>query len=175
MQKAKQPMTTMKRRAQQAERARPRQAAARRRGVPARPVDVPVVGVGASAGGLEALNKLFDALPPDSGMAFVLIQHLDPTHPSMMAGLLAAHTAMTVLEAGEGMRVERDHVYVIPPGAYLAIRDGALRLTRPRDRHGARMPVDFFLSALAEDRGARAMSVVLSGTGADGSAGVLSI
>ena len=88
-----------------------------------------MVGIGASAGGLEALNKLFDALPPDTGMAFVLIQHLDPTHKSMMVGLLAGHTAMTVLEAADGMPVERDHVYVIPPGVYLSIRDGALRLT----------------------------------------------
>src|SRR5258708_3945559 len=164
MQKAKQPMTTMKRRAQQAERARPRQAAARRRGVPARPVDVPVVGVGASAGGLEALNKLFDALPPDSGMAFVLIQHLDPTHPSMMVGLLAGHTSMKVLEAAEDMPIERDHVYVMPPGVYLSICEGAFQLTKPRERHGARMPFDFFLRSLAEDCGERAVCAVLSGT-----------
>src|SRR5437870_858988 len=104
-------MTTMKRRALPAERARPRQAA-RRRQAPVRPVAVQVVGLGASAGGLEALNKLFDALPSDTGMAFVLIQHLDPTHTSMMVGLLAGHTAMTVLEAAEGMTVARDHVYV---------------------------------------------------------------
>src|SRR4051812_39309147 len=103
MQKAKQFMTTTKRRALQAERTRPRPDAARRRVAPARPIEVPVVGLGASAGGLEALNKLFDALPSDTGMAFVLIQHLDPTHASMMVGLLAGHTAMTVLEAAEGM------------------------------------------------------------------------
>src|SRR3954470_11587457 len=99
-------MTTTKRGALQADRARPRLAAPRRRRAPARPVEVPVVGIGASAGGLEAFSKLLDALPADTGMAFVLIQHLEPTHASLMAGLLAGHTAMTVLEAGEGMTVE---------------------------------------------------------------------
>src|SRR5436190_14742675 len=130
--------------------------------------DFPVVGLGASAGGLDALYKLFDALPPNPGMAFVLIQHLDPTHSSMMVGLLASHTAMPMLEAADGMPVERNRVYVIPPGVYLSIRDGALRLTNPRERHGARMPIDFFLRSLAEDRGARAVCAVLSGTGHDG-------
>ena len=165
----------MKRRAGRAASARPRQAAARRPAAPARPGDLPVVGIGASAGGLEALTKLFDALPPATGMAFVLIQHLDPTHKSMMVGLLAGHTAMTVLEAAEGAVVERNHVYLIPPGAYLAIREGALRLTRPRERHGARAAFDFFLRSLAEDCGARAVCVVLSGTGADGSAGLTAV
>ena len=134
-----------------------------------------VVGLGASAGGLEALSRLFDALPPDTGMAFVLIQHLDPTHSSMMVGLLAGHTTMKVLEAADGMPVERDHVYVIPPGFYLSIREGALRLTNPRERHGARMAFDFFLRSLAEDCGARAICAVLSGTGADGSVGLRAI
>jgi two-component system CheB/CheR fusion protein len=142
---------------------------------PSRPDDFRVVGLGASAGGLEALYKLFDALPADTGMAFVVIQHLDPTHSSMMAGLLVGHTAMTVLEAADGMPIARDHVYVIPPGFYLAIRDGALRLTRPRERHGARMPFDFFLHSLAEEYGARAVCVILSGSGADGSLGLRAI
>jgi hypothetical protein len=108
-------------------------------------------------------------------MTFVLIQHLDPTHSSMMVGLLAGHTTMQVLEAADGMPVERDHVYVIPPGFYLSIREGALRLTNPRERHGARMPFDFFLRSLAEDCGARAVCTVLSGTGADGSVGLRAI
>jgi two-component system, chemotaxis family, CheB/CheR fusion protein len=137
--------------------------------------DFPVVGIGASAGGLDALYKLFDALPPDTGMAFILIQHLDPTHSSMMVGLLAGHTAMPVLEATDGMPIERNHVYIIPPAVYLAIRDGVLRLTAPRERHGARMPFDFFLRSLAEDCGARAVCAVLSGTGADGSIGLTAI
>src|SRR3984957_8215707 len=174
MPRAEKPMTT-KGRVRRAERVRPPQAAPRRRAAPSRPDDLLGVGIGASAGGLEALSKLFDALPPDTGMAFVLIQHLDPTHKSMMAGLLAGHTAMTVLEAANGMVVERDHVYVIPPGAYLAIRAGALRLTKPSERPGARMAFDFFLRSLAEDCGGRAACVVLSGTGADGSAGLTAV
>ncbi len=137
--------------------------------------DFVVVGLGASAGGLEALSKLFEALPADTGMAFILIQHLDPTHKSMMAALLAAHTSMTVREAAEGMTIERDHVYVIPPGFYLSIRAGVFRLTQPRERHGARMPFDFFLRSLAEDCGERAACAVLSGTGADGSLGLAAI
>src|SRR6202011_5320607 len=142
---------------------------------PSRPDDFLVVGLGASAGGLEALYKLFDALPAETGMAFVLVQHLDPTHSSMMVCLLAGHTAMQVSEAADGMAIERDHVYVIPPGVYLSISEGALRLTNPRERHGARMPFDFFLRSLAEDCGARAVCAVLSGTGADGSAGLTAI
>src|ERR1700740_30638 len=93
---------------------------------PPRADDFLVVGLGASAGGLEALYKLFDALPPDIGMAFILVVHLDPTHGSMMVGLLAGHTAMPVLEAADGMRIERDRVYIIPPGVYLSLSDGAL-------------------------------------------------
>src|SRR5580704_12090520 len=142
---------------------------------PPRADDFLVVGLGASAGGLEALYKLFDALPADTGMAFVLVQHLDPTHSSMMVGLLAGHTAMQVSEAADGMAIERDHVYVIPPGVYLSISEGALRLTNPRERHGARMPFDFFLRSLAEDCGARAVCAVLSGTGADGSVGLKAV
>jgi two-component system, chemotaxis family, CheB/CheR fusion protein len=168
---------TIELRAQRAGLGRPRRGRPplRQGEAPSRPDDFLVVGLGASAGGLEALFKFFDALPPDTGMAFVLIQHLDPTHNSMMVGLLAGHTAMTVLEAADRMPIERDHVYVIPPGAYLSIREGALRLTRPRERHGARMPFDFFLRSLAEDCGGRAVCAVLSGTGTDGSAGLTAI
>ncbi len=132
----------------------------------------PVVGLGASAGGLDAFQKFFDATPPKSGMAYVLIQHLDPTHASMMQELLASHTQMRVVEASDGMPLEPDHVYLIPPGAYLALQDGALRLSKPRERHGARLPFDFFLRSLAAECGARAICVILSGTGADGSLGL---
>src|SRR5580704_9356902 len=116
-----------------------------------------VVGLGASAGGLEALYKLFDALPCDTGMAFILVLHLDPTHESMMVGLLAGHTPMPVTEAANGTRIEPNHVYVIPPGAYLSISRGFLRLTNPPKRRGARMPFDFLLRSLADDCGARAV------------------
>jgi two-component system CheB/CheR fusion protein len=149
--------------------------AVRRQWAPARPEVFPVVGIGASAGGLEALYTLFDALPSDTGMAFILIQHLDPTHSSMMAGQLAGHTAMTVREAADGAPIARDHIHVIPPGFYLALRHGVLCLTRPRERHGTRMPFDFLLRSLAEDCGARAACVILSGTGSDGSIGLKAI
>lgn len=137
--------------------------------------DFPVVGIGASAGGLEAFQKFFDALPPDNGMAIILIQHLDPTHQSMMVELLAGRTPMTVQHAADGMRVERGRVYIIPPGVYLSVREGALRLSKPRERHGARLPFDFLLHSLAEEMGARAVCVILSGTGADGSLGLKAV
>ena len=119
--------------------------------------------------------ELLDALPPDTGMAFILIQHLDPTHASMMVDLLAGHTPMKVQQAADGMPLEREHVYLIPPGAYLSIRDGALRLSEPRERHGARLPFDFFLRSLAEEFGERAICVILSGTGGDGSLGLKAV
>ncbi len=135
----------------------------------------PVVGLGASAGGLDAFQKFFEAMPPKSGMAFVLIQHLDPTHDSMMRDLLSGRTQMQVVEASDGMPVEPDHVYLIPPGAYLALQEGALRLSKPRERHGARLPFDFFLRSLAAECGAHAICVILSGTGADGSRGLKAV
>ena len=134
-----------------------------------------VVAIGASAGGLDAASKLVDALPAGSGMAFILIQHLDPTHESMMAELLATHTSMTVQQATDGMLVERDHFYIIPPGTYLTVDNGVLRLSEPQARHGARMPFDFLLHSLADEYGARVICVILSGTGDDGSAGLKAV
>ena len=151
------------------ERASPRQAPLRDSN------DFPVIGIGASAGGLEAFQKFFDALPPDSGMAIILIQHLDPTHQSMMVELLAGHTSMKVQHAADGMEVERGSVYVIPPGVYLSMHEGALRLSKPRERHGARLPFDFLLHSLADEMGERAICVILSGTGADGSLGLKTV
>jgi two-component system CheB/CheR fusion protein len=138
-------------------------------------VDFPIVALGASAGGLDAFKKVFDALPANSGMAFVLIQHLDPTHESLMVDLLTGHTPMKVLQATDGMQLARERVYLIPPGAYLAIEDGTLRLSKPRERHGARMPFDFFLRSLAEECGERAICAILSGTGTDGSLGLKAV
>ncbi len=135
----------------------------------------PVVALGASAGGLDAFRKLFDALPADNGMAFILIQHLDPTHASMMAELLASHTKMKILQAADGLPLEREHVYVIPPATYLSIHEGRLKLSAPRERRGARLPLDFFLRSLAAGYGERAICVILSGTGADGSLGLKAI
>ena len=138
--------------------------------------DFPVVAIGASAGGLDACRKLLDALPARNGMAFIIVQHLDPSHDSMMVDLLAGHTSMPVLLTTDGMKIERERVYVIPPGVYLSVDDkGALRLSKPQARHGARLPFDFLLNSLAREYGARAVCVVLSGTGADGSLGLKAV
>ena len=134
-----------------------------------------VVGLGASAGGLDAFRRLLAVLPAGTGMAFILIQHLDPTHASMMVDLLAGHTPLTVQQAADGMPIEPEHVYLIPPGAYLSIRAGALRLSQPRERHGARLPFDFFLRSLADELGERSICVILSGTGSDGSQGLKAV
>jgi two-component system, chemotaxis family, CheB/CheR fusion protein len=135
----------------------------------------PIVAIGASAGGLEAFRSFLDAQNPASGMAFVMIQHLDPTHPSLMQELLSIHTSMTVAQATDGAPLERNHVYLIPPGANLAVREGLLRLSKPTERRGARLPFDFFLASLAEACGKQAVCVVLSGTGSDGSVGLVAI
>jgi two-component system CheB/CheR fusion protein len=134
-----------------------------------------VVGIGASAGGLEACRLFLGGLPAAPGMAFILVQHLDPTHDSMMAPLLAGATAMQVVEARDGMAVELDHLYLIPPGLYLAIANGRLNLSAPLARHGARLPFDFLLHALAAAAGSMAACVILSGGGADGSIGARAI
>ncbi len=137
--------------------------------------EITVVGIGASAGGLEACRRLLAVLPAGNGMGFVLIQHLDPTHESMLVDLLAGGTPMVVQQATDGMPIERDHVYVIPPGTYLSVGQGVLRLSEPLARHGARLPFDFLLHSLAEEYGVRAVCLILSGTGADGSVGLKSV
>jgi len=142
---------------------------------PTHPAPFMVVGIGASAGGLEACRELIDTLPPDHGMAFIVVQHLEPTHKSMMADLLAPHTSMPVQEAIDGMPVEPDHLYIIPPGANLSVKKGLLRLSTPRTSHGVRLPFDFFLKSLASEYGALAACVILSGTGADGSIGLKAV
>jgi two-component system, chemotaxis family, CheB/CheR fusion protein len=114
-------------------------------------------------------------LPARTGMAFILIQHLDPTHASMMVDLLTGHTPLKVREAADGMPLEREHIYLIPPGAYLSIRGGALRLSEPRERHGARLPFDFFVRSMAEELGERAICLILSGTDGDGSLGLKAV
>ena len=134
-----------------------------------------VVGIGASAGGLEACTSFLDALPAGTGMAFILVQHLDPTHESLMVKLLAPHTSLTVLQATDGMPVGREHLYIIPPAFFLTISDGILRLRPAPASRGARLPFDALLLSMAQDCGARASCVVLSGTGADGSVGLLAI
>ncbi|MDE3174750.1 MAG: response regulator [Pseudomonadota bacterium] len=138
--------------------------------------DFPVVAIGASAGGLEACKKLLDALPTPTGMAFIVVQHLDPGHDSLLVDLLAAHTKMKVTQAEDLEPIERERVYVIPPAVYLSVDDkGVLRLSTPAERHGARLPFDFLLNALAGRFGPRAVAVIMSGTGADGSVGLRAI
>ena len=133
------------------------------------------VGIGASAGGLEAFTKLLEHLPPDTGMAFVLVQHLAPTKDSMLAELLSKATSMPVREVQDGMIVEPDHVYVIPPNTVLTVFHGKLRLLPRAEPHTQHMPVDSFFRSLAEDQGQNAVGVILSGTGSDGSLGIRAI
>jgi two-component system CheB/CheR fusion protein len=128
----------------------------------------PIVGIGASAGGLDACKALVEAVQAGSGMAFILVQHLDPSHESMMVELLAGHTSLNVRQATDGMLIEPDNLYVIAPGTYLSVDDDALVVSPPTARHGARLPIDFLLNSMAEHFGRRAVAVVLSGTGADG-------
>src|SRR5581483_9487967 len=134
-----------------------------------------LVGVGASAGGLDALRQFFERLPADSGLTFVVILHLSPEHESVLAELLQSRTKMTVTKVTEAVRVEPNHVYVIPPDRNLVMSDGYIRLTmRERDslKH---VPVDLFFRTLAEHYRQRAIAVVLSGSGTDGSLGVRNI
>jgi two-component system CheB/CheR fusion protein len=134
----------------------------------------PIVGVGASAGGLEAFTELLSHLPDDTGMAFVLIQHLDPSHDSHLTELLSKESKMPVSEVRGETRAEANHIYVIPPRYNLGISDGFL-LTPPRPDRGRNMPIDSFLRALAADRGGKALGVVMSGTASDGTLGLQAI
>ena len=134
-----------------------------------------VVGIGASAGGLEAFKAFFDYMPADSGMTFVLVQHLDPHHKSMLVELLGRHTTMKVVEAEDRMRIVANSVFVIPPNATLTIRDGVLRVSKPAPAREHRRPIDTFFSSLAEGQGEYAVCIVLSGTGSDGTLGLRTI
>ena len=133
-----------------------------------------VVGVGASAGGLEAFTELLSHLPADTDMAFVLIQHLDPKHKSHLTELLFKASKMPVAEVKGETRAEANHVYVIPPERNLSISDGVL-LTPPRPDSGRNMPIDSFFHALAADRGSKALGVILSGAASDGTLGLQAI
>jgi two-component system, chemotaxis family, CheB/CheR fusion protein len=138
--------------------------------------DFLIVAIGVSAGGLEACKRLIDALPADNGMAFLIVQHLEPSHESLLVDLLSARTSMQVVQATEGMEIERERVHIIPPGAYLSVDGkGVLRLSRPPVRHAARLPFDFLLNSLAKVFGSRVVCVVMSGTGADGSLGLKAV
>jgi two-component system CheB/CheR fusion protein len=135
----------------------------------------PIVGLGSSAGGLEVIETFFRNLPPDTGMAFVIVTHLDPRHPSLLADIVSKSTAMEVVQIENEMVVQKNTVYVIPPGKEMIIIDGILRLFQRGNDNEPFMPIDVFLRSLAEDLNENAIAVILSGNGSDGSLGLRSI
>ncbi|PYX07702.1 MAG: hypothetical protein DMG88_13550, partial [Acidobacteria bacterium] len=135
----------------------------------------PIVGVGASAGGLEAFSQLLRQLPEKTGMAFVLVQHLDPTHGSVLPEILARTTRIPVKEVTDGTSILQDHIYVIPANTDMVIEGGVLRLRARMLVRGQHMPIDLFFHSLADERGGRAIGVILSGTASDGTAGCTAI
>jgi len=137
----------------------------------------PIVGIGASAGGLAAFEAFFSGMPADKdpGMAFVLVQHLDPDHKSILTDLIRRYTRMQVFEVEDGMVVRTNCVYIIPPNRDMALLNGALQLMEPSFPRGQRLPIDFFFRSLAQDQHERAICVVLSGTGSDGTLGLRAI
>ena len=137
----------------------------------------PIVGIGASAGGLAAFEAFFSGMPADTdpGMAFVLVQHLDPTHKSILGELIRRYTRMKVFEVEDGMTVQINCAYTIPPNRNMAFLNGTLQLLEPVEPRGLRMPIDFFFRSLAQDQRERAIAIVLSGTGSDGTLGARSV
>ena len=135
----------------------------------------PIVGIGASAGGLEAFQQMLEHLPPDSGMAFLLVQHLDPSHKSQLAEILSRATPLPVIEATDGLAVSPDHIYIIPANANLTIAQGLLRVTPRAESRGLHLPIDHLFRSLAAEQRGRAVGVVLSGTGSDGTLGLCEI
>jgi two-component system CheB/CheR fusion protein len=135
----------------------------------------PIIGIGASAGGLEALEEFIKAVKPGINAAFVIITHLDPNHPSMLVEILAKFTEMEVMEAQHQMLVEPNKVYIIPPGKIMSIFHRTLQLTARPPSHDPPMPIDFFLRSLAEDQSENAVAVILSGNGFDGTDGLRSV
>jgi two-component system CheB/CheR fusion protein len=136
------------------------------------PDDFPIVGIGASAGGLQPLKEFLDAFPENPGVALVIVQHLDPTRKSLAPELLAPHTSMKLCEVVDNPQVRPNSVYVIPPGKYLSISHGELHLTEPDQPRGARMAIDFFLRSLAKDIKQRSVGIIMSGAGTDGTLGI---
>src|SRR3989337_3790488 len=132
----------------------------------------PIVGIGASAGGLEAFEELLQNLPTNTGMSFVVIQHLASGQESLLTEILKRSTKMPVLEVKEGTRVEPNHVYVLPPGTTMTLKEGLLKL-RPKEM--SLRPIDTFLNSLASERKTKAIGIVLSGTGTDGTEGLKAI
>lgn len=135
----------------------------------------PVVGIGASAGGFDALKKFFHNMPEDSGMAFVIVQHLDPSHESTMVDLISRYTPITVLQAQDGMKVEADHIYIIPPNRDMGMMNGNIQLMKPLEPHGLRLPINFFFNNLGKDQKENSVAIIFSGYGSDGTLGIKSI
>src|SRR5262245_47121775 len=137
----------------------------------------PIVGIGASAGGLSAFEAFFSGLPADTdpGLAFVLVQHLAPDHKSILTDLIRRYTRLQVFEVEDGMVVRPNCAYIIPPGRDMACLGGTLSLLEPSAPRGQRLPIDFFFRSLAQDQREKAIGIVLSGTGSDGSLGVRAI
>ncbi|HTJ79624.1 MAG TPA: chemotaxis protein CheB [Rariglobus sp.] len=135
----------------------------------------PIVGIGASAGGLEALTQFLEHVPVNCGMAFVIVQHLDPTHKGMLPDLLQRATAMKVVQVTDRIRIRPDRVYVIPPNHDLSVLHGTLHLLTPVAARGLRLPIDSFFRSLADDQRERSIGVVLSGMGSDGTLGLKAI
>ncbi|HXU67222.1 MAG TPA: chemotaxis protein CheB, partial [Casimicrobiaceae bacterium] len=138
-------------------------------------VDVPVVGIGASAGGIKALLEFFEHMPQSSGMAFVVVLHLSPKHESSLDKVLQAVTKMPVQQVNESVQIEKDHVYVISPAKELAMFDGTLQVSATSRQHGRHTAIDLFFRTLAKTKTSRAVCIVLSGTGSDGTVGMKSI
>ena len=143
--------------------------------IPAAAGAFPIVGIGASAGGLEAIEQFLKNVPSPSGLAFVIVQHLDPTHECIMAELLQRITPMKVIEVQEHTRIRPDCVYIIPPNRDLSVLRGVLHLLEPAAPRGLRLPIDFFFQSLAADLKERAVGVILSGMGTDGTHGLRAI
>ena len=136
-----------------------------------------VVGIGASAGGLRALEEFFENMPTDSGATFVVIQHLSPDFKSLMKELLERRTRMAIYRMTEGMNLEPNCIYLIPPGKNLVLENRKLHLLEQeeRNRHGLNFPIDIFLESLAKNYAEKAIGVILSGTGSDGTNGLRAI
>lgn len=132
----------------------------------------PIVGIGGSAGSFRSLEKFFTNISADTGLAFVIIMHLDPDHKGHLAELIQRFTPMPVVEAGDGMQVMPNHVYIIPPNKDIAIHNRKLLLLSPIKAHGLRQPIDYFLQSLAEDQRNKAVAIIFSGMGSDGETGV---
>ena len=134
-----------------------------------------VVGIGTSAGGLKVLKQLFTAVPKNSGCAYLVVQHLDPNHKSILRDLLAISSNIEVIECSQQQTLAPDKAYIIPPGLYIEVENDVVQVREPKEPHGFRIPVDYLFSSMAACYGKRAVGVILTGSGTDGTAGLRAI